>query len=157
MEDVLVRPSKKGQMRILEAVIATTILLVAFTAFYFMLYSSEKFFKQEAVDLNRLSYNALMYLVESEVVERALGSGAQAGEAMLVKTLQSILPSNVFFNLTVINVTEASSKNTVMSMSNAVSAVFERSGEVASAKAIYTSSRGSVYELILKLAVAGAT
>jgi len=156
MEDVLVRPSGKGQMRILEAVIATAILLVAFTAFYFMLYSSVKFFKQEAVDLNRLSYNALTHLVESGALEKALSGDTRAGEAMLVRTLQNILPSNVFFNLTIVNVTEPSSRGVVMIVSDAVPAVFEGPSEVASAMITYTSSRGKIYTLVLRLALVGA-
>jgi len=142
-------------MRILEAVIATIVLLIAFTAFYFMLYSSAKFFKQEAVDLNRLSYNALMHLVESGVVERAVSNPTTGGE-MLVRALQSLLPPNVFFNLTVLNVTDASSREVVVSLSNAVPAVFEGPSELASATTTYTSSEGKIYMLVLRLALVGA-
>jgi len=151
----LVRPSRKGQMRILEAVIATIVLLIAFTAFYFMLYSSEKFFEQEAVDLNRLSYNALMHLVESGIVERAVSGDVQAG-AVLVRALQALLPSNVFFDLTIVNITDTSSREVVVSVSNAVPAVFEGSSEVASATTTYTSSKGKIYMLVLRLALVGA-
>jgi hypothetical protein len=159
MEDVLVRPlsrtparpPRSGQVRILEAVIATIILLIAFTAFYFMLYSSEKFFKQEAVDLNRLSYNTLMHLVESGVVERAVSGDSGA----LVKALQSLLPPNVFFNLTIVDATDPS-RGAVVSVSNAVPTVFEGPGEVASATITYTSREGKVYMLVLKLALVGA-
>jgi len=142
-------------MRILEAVIATIVLLIAFTAFYFMLYSSAKFFKQEAVDLNRLSYNALIHLVESGVVERAVSNPTTGGE-MLVRALQSLLPPNVFFNLTVLNVTDASSREVVVSLSNAVPAVFEGPSELASATTTYTSSEGKIYMLVLRLALVGA-
>ncbi len=152
----MVRRSREGQMRILEAVIATTVLLVAFTAFYFMLYSSVKFFKQEAVDLNRLSYNALMHLAESGIVERALSGDAQAGGAMLLRALQVLLPSNVFFNLTIVNITDASSREVVVSVSNAVPAIFEGPSEVASATTTYTSSEGKIYMLVLRLALVGA-
>jgi hypothetical protein len=159
MEDVLVRPlsrtparpPRSGQVRILEAVIATIILLIAFTAFYFMLYSSEKFFKQEAVDLNRLSYNTLMHLVESGVVERAVSGDGGA----LVKALQSLLPPNVFFNLTIVDATDPS-RGAVVSAFNAVPTVFEGPGEVASATITYTSREGKVYMLVLKLALVGA-
>ena len=154
MEDVLVRPLDRGQMRILEAVIATIVLLIAFTAFYFMLYSSARFFKQEAVDLNRLSYNALMHLAGSGVIERAV-SNPTTGKAMLVRALQSLLPSNVFFNLTVLNVTDAG-REVVVSASNAVPTVFEGPSEVASATITYTSSEGKIYVLVLRLALAGA-
>ena len=135
----------------MEAVIATIILLIAFTAFYFMLYSSEKFFKQEAVDLNRLSYNTLMHLVESGVVERAVSGDSGA----LVKALQSLLPPNVFFNLTIVDATD-SSRRVVVSAFNAVPTVFEGPGEVASATITYTSREGKVYMLVLKLALVGA-
>lgn len=151
----MVRSSDGGQMRILEAVIATIVLLIAFTAFYFMLYSSAKFFKQEAVDLNRLSYNALIHLVESGVVERAVSNPTTGGE-MLVRALQSLLPPNVFFNLTVLNVTDASSREVVVSLSNAVPAVFEGPSELASATTTYTSSEGKIYMLVLRLALVGA-
>lgn len=148
------RPPRSGQMRILEAVIAVIILLIAFMAFYFMLYSSEKFFKQETVDLNRLSYNALMHLVESGVVERAVSNDSGDSSA-LVKALQSLLPPNVFFNLTIVNATDPS-RRVVVSAFNAVPAVFERLGEVASATITYTSREGKVYMLVLKLALVEA-
>jgi hypothetical protein len=155
MEDVLVRILNKGQMRILEAVIATMILLVAFTSFYFMLYSSEKFFEQEAVDLNKLGYNALRHLVESGVVEQVVGDAA-VGKAVVVKALQGLLPPNVYFDLTITNITPPSSGVEVLSASNAVPRVFDESGEVASATMVYTSSRGEVYKLVLRLAIMGA-
>ncbi|MEM2152941.1 MAG: hypothetical protein QW294_06680 [Candidatus Bathyarchaeia archaeon] len=150
--------SRLGQVRIIEAVIAAILMFIAFTAAFFMLFSSEKFFKQETVDLNRLAYNVLHRLAESGVIEIAVNEGQSA---VLANALQSLLPQNVYYNLTIYE-RDSSGQGWIpvnlggkSYVSNASGEVFERSSEVASASITYTSKNGEIYYLSLVLTRAG--
>ncbi|MEM2714814.1 MAG: hypothetical protein QXL45_03755 [Candidatus Bathyarchaeia archaeon] len=145
-----------GQARIIEAVMAAILIFIAFTAAFFMLFSSEKFFKQETVDLNRLAYNVLHSLAESGIIDEVINETEINAERKLMGALQSLLPQNIYFNLTVY---ETASWSRVLSpISNAPPDVFEESGEVASAGITYTSKRvKKTYYLNLKLTRAGLT
>ncbi|MEM2587766.1 MAG: hypothetical protein QXV23_05645 [Candidatus Bathyarchaeia archaeon] len=152
--------SSFGQMRIIEAVIAATLMFIVFTAAFFMLFSSEKFFRQEAIDLNRLAYNVLHRLAESGVIETAID---KSQSAMLASALQSLLPQNVYFNLTIYE-RDGSGQGWIPVnldgkpyVSNASGGVFERLSEVASASITYTSKNGKIYYLSLVLTRAGIT
>lgn len=144
-----------GQARIIEAVIASILVFIAFTAAFFMLFSSEKFFKQEAVDLNRLAYNVLNRLVESGVIEDSIENG-QVDETKIINALQSLLPQNMYFNLTVSRwVSESGGIGGWVAISsfisNAPEDLFKTSTEVASASIVYTSKDGGVYRFRLSL------
>ncbi|MEM1508194.1 MAG: hypothetical protein QW262_08125 [Candidatus Bathyarchaeia archaeon] len=152
--------SRLGQVRIIEAVIAAILIFIAFTAAFSMLFSSEKFFKQETVDLNRLAYNVLHRLAESGVIETAINEGQSA---VLANALQSLLPQNVYYNLTIYE-RDSSGQGWIPVnlggkpyVSNASGEVFERSSEVASASITYTSKNGKIYYLSLILTRAGLT
>lgn len=142
--------SRLGQMRILEAVVASILIYIAFTAVFYMLFSSEKSFKYEAVDLGRLAYNVLHRLVESDVIEGIL-IDAQGNGTMLIAVLQGLLPQNVLFNLTIYEVGHVGLWNRVLIISNAPKEAFEVTNEVASASAPYTSRWGRMYFLCLSL------
>ncbi|MEM3591161.1 MAG: hypothetical protein QW702_03575 [Candidatus Bathyarchaeia archaeon] len=147
--------SRLGQVRIIEAVIAAILIFIAFTAAFFMLFSSEKFFKQETVDLNRLAYNVLHRLAESGVIEIAVNEGQST---VLANALQSLLPQNVYYNLTIYKRDSSGQGWSYPSyVSNAPREVFKRSSEVASASITYTSKNGKIYYLNLVLTRAGLT
>lgn len=151
---MVMRNSRVGQVRIIEAVVASVMLFIIFTTAFFMLFSSEKFFEQETVDLNRLAYNVLNRLVESGVIEEAVSDGRVDG-VKIASTLQSMLPQNIYFNLTISERTTSGSWRTTTSISNAPRDLFEKSLEVASAGIIYTTKDGRMYYLSLSLTRAG--
>lgn len=146
----MVKKPSSGQARILEAVIAAILMFITFSAAFFMLFSSERVFKQEAVDLNRLAHNILHRLAESDVIDEALKDG-EADAGKLMSAIQSLLPQNIYFNMTI----SGGDLSQPISVSNAPQNIFEESGEVASASIIYTSKRGLIYWLTLKLTRAG--
>lgn len=144
----------RGQARILEAVIASTLIFISFSVAFYLIYSSENPFAQETVDLNRLGYNVLHRIAESEVIERTIEENPQDCKAHLKTIIQEFLPSGIYFNLTVYNSTGSLSEpytSPSISVSNAPAETFAGSQEVASVSIIYTSKKGNTYYLILKL------
>ncbi|MEM2252112.1 MAG: hypothetical protein QXE73_03040 [Candidatus Bathyarchaeia archaeon] len=141
---------ESGQARIIEAVMASILIFIAFTAAFFMLFSSEKFFKQETVDLNRLAYNVLHRLAESGVLD-------EIDETKIRRVLHGLLPQNIYFNLTIYETSDSGGLRSALYISNAPPEVFEKSSEVASAGITYTSKMGKTYYLNLKLTQAGLT
>lgn len=148
--------SKLGQVRIIEAVATSILIFIIFTTIFFMLFSSEKFFKQETVDLNRLAYNILNCLVESGVVEEAIKDG-QMDRLKMVSALQNLLPQTMYFKLTISERAGLGNWITISSISNAPEGLFEVSAEVASAIITYTSKNGKIYCFSLCLTRAGLT
>lgn len=148
------RGSRLGQVRIIEAVVASVLLFIIFTTAFFMLFSSEKFFGQEVVDLNRLAYNILNRLVESGIIEEAINDG-RVDKVKIASALQNLLPQNVYFNLTISRRTTLGDWATISSISNAPRDLFEKSLEVASAGIVYTTKNGGMYHLSLALTRAG--
>lgn len=142
-----------GQTRILEAVIASFIIFLAFSAAFYFIYSSENIFYQETIDLNRLAHNILHQIAESAVIEETIEKDPENGENHLKIILQELLPANIYFNLVIYNYT--GNPLQPYSISNAMAEAFAESKEVASASIIYTSKRGNIYNLVLKLTRAG--
>jgi len=172
MEDELVKSiknlikSRNGQARILEAVIASIVIFLAFSAAFYFIYSSENIFAQETIDLNRLAHNVLHQIAESNVIEETLEEDLQNGRTQLRIVLRELLPPNIYFNLTIYNCTDNpfqlydyDNPLPSISISNALddapAEVFAESGEVASASILYTSKRGNIYYLVLELTRAG--
>ncbi|MDI9619628.1 MAG: hypothetical protein QFX33_02225 [Candidatus Nezhaarchaeota archaeon] len=149
MEDLVVKASEavncRGQARIIEAVIALILILTVFSASFFMIFSSQSTFRQEAVDLNRLAYNTLHRLAESKAIEETVENGRLE---QLGGILQEILPRGVSFQLAIYNV---SGNKKLLGIVGRV----QGSGEVASATVTYTSRSGNIYSLTLQLARTG--
>ncbi|HDO41397.1 MAG TPA: hypothetical protein ENH03_00655 [Candidatus Bathyarchaeota archaeon] len=156
--------SRNGQARILEAVIASIVIFLAFSAAFYFIYSSENIFAQETIDLNRLAHNVLHQIAESNVIEETLEEDLQNGRTQLRIVLRELLPPNIYFNLTIFNCTDNpfqlyDYENPLQPISNvpenAPAEVFTESREVASASILYTSKRGNIYYLVLELTRAG--
>lgn len=142
----------RGQARILEAVIASILIFITFSAAFYMLFSSENVFKQETVDLNKLAYNTLHRMAESGIIEKTIEAG---NNRQLNLTLQELLPQGIYFHLTINNATNEN-QQVNGPFSNASTMEFENSGETASSSITYTSKKGHIYYLILKLTRAGS-
>lgn len=146
MEDVMV--NVHGQTRIIEAVIASIIIVIVFTAAFFMLLSSENIFRQETVDLNKLAYNTLHRLADSGALE-TIKEDASRTKEMLVE----MLPQGIYFNLTV----ERAPPNSgvIRTVANAAPGEFEKPREIASTNLLYTTRTGEIYLVTLRLTRAG--
>ncbi|HJW65814.1 MAG TPA: hypothetical protein VJ507_03425 [Candidatus Bathyarchaeia archaeon] len=156
---------KKGQSRILEAVIAAVIIFIVFSAATFLIRSSDTGVLQERADLDRLGYNLLNRLVESGTIESMTHTNPTDEEVIdwtFNTTIQKSLPSTVYFNLTIFKCNEISNYplnytriDFVTCASDAPSDLFKKSREVSSTTLLYTSKSGSIFYLVLSLARAG--
>jgi hypothetical protein len=153
--------ARKGQSRILEAVIAAVIVFIVFSVSTFLIRTSDVGVVQERADLDRLGYNVLHRLVESGTIEETLENSAGLGEAQLKTMVQKSLPAAMYFNLTVYNCTgslvESWFAPNPPSISNVAAETdpFASSMEISSTNVIYTSKKGNIYFLVLALARAG--
>jgi len=152
--------ARKGQSRILEAVIAAVIIFIVFSVSMFLIRASDVRVLQERADLDRIGYNALHRLVESGTIETTIEKyGSGFGEVYLKTVVQESLPSTMYFNLTIFNCVDKGSwveldnRRWVSNTSDPKS--FAKSLEVSSTNMIYTSKKGNIYHLVLVLARAG--
>lgn len=149
----------RGQSRILEAVIGAVIIFLVFTASYYLIQSSSSIPTQETADLNRLCYNVLHRIVESDTIEETLETqDSTSGAASLQMVVREALPQGIYFNLTVYNCTgnpQTPFAPNPVSVSNAPEAEMAKSKEVSSTSTTYTSKNGNIYLIILKTARAG--
>ncbi len=147
----------RGQMRILEAVAASLIIFIVFSAATFINRSSDVKVSQERADLDRLGYNILSDMVESGTVEATLEKSYLPVE--LQAYLQRSLPMATFFNFTVYK-NVADGKGWIIQVlffncSNVPSSTFTDTLEVSSTPVMYTSKGGNTYSLTLVLARVG--
>jgi len=162
--------ANRGQARILETVVAATIIFIVFTASSFFINNSQVTVVQERSDLDRLGYNVLSRLTESGTIEATIESTSTPLTSMtstspeiieLKAFIQNSLPSSMLFNLTVKKWSEngqanwVTSQNLPVSISNINDNSFSSSLAVSSTPMIYTSKNGNIYTLVLVLANAG--
>lgn len=152
--------SSRGQSRILEAVIAAVIIFLVFSVAAFLIRASDVKVLQERADLDRLGYNVLSGMIESEIIETVMENGSSSTVIELKTFVQRSLPLATCFNLTVSRF-EASSQTgwvdqtLVLSLSNSESTAFIDTMEVSSTPTVYTSKSGNIYYVVLVLARAG--
>lgn len=154
--------SRKGQSRILEAVIAAVIIFIVFSVSMYFIRASDITVLQERADLDRLGYNTLHRLVESGTIEATIevASGRGIDEPFVKTIIQKSLPSATYFNLTIYKCNDNGfwielEPTRYQSISNAPEDAFAKSMEVSSTNMIYTSKTGNIYQLVLILARAG--
>ncbi len=145
-----------GFARILETVVAATIIFIVFSASSFFINSSQTKAVQERTDLDRLGYNVLSRLTESNTIEATVEHEPEPLTVQLKAYLQHSLPSSIFFNLTIMTrPSYQTGWQNLLSLSNSDDNSFSSSLEVSSTPMIYTSNNGNIYYLILLLANAG--
>jgi hypothetical protein len=156
--------NRAGQMRILETVIAAVILFIVFSAATFLVQTSDVKVLQERSDLDRLGYNVLNSLMESGTIETIETSPLyqnwnQTTDLYLKTAVHSLLPVNIYFNLTLFKSTDMTTYVKLQPVTSNVATAsptsFTNSTEVSSTDIIYTSKNGNVYHAILLLARAG--
>jgi hypothetical protein len=152
-----------GIARILEAVIAATIIFIAFAAASFFVSNPRTSAVQDRADLDRLGYNVLSRITESGTVQATVGQTPPALEADIqLKTfVQNALPSSILFKLTINQYKQDATGKWVVadqlaSVSNTDAPSFSDSIAVSSTPMIYTAPEtGSIYYLVLVLANPG--
>lgn len=148
----------RGITRILETIIAATIILIAFSAASFFVSDSKTSTVQDRTDLDRLGYNVLSKLVESGTLEATVEQ-TPAAYVELKAFVGNSLPSSLLFNLTVTRcIQQGSSWVTLgepISVSNLEDDSLSWSLSVSSTPMLFTSKNGNVYHLVLVLANPG--
>lgn len=168
MEDVILSNqtvrtrANRGQARILEAIVAATIIFVAFSASsFFINYSNQTTSTQEKTTLNRLGYNVLSRLTESGTIEATIENQPEPLLNQLRASLQQSLPTSIFFKLTITSYAQPPASNgwvtvgSQQAISNSEDDSFLNLPQTSSTPMIYTSKNGNIYQLVLILANAG--
>jgi hypothetical protein len=157
--------SNTGQARILEAVVAATIVFLVFSASSILINGSRVTATQERADLNTLGYNVLSRLIEAGTIEATIEKASPpltqtSLEVIELKaSLQNSLPSSMFFSITITNNTKtddgSQTANQQLTVGNAEAASFSASTDISSTPLIYTSKSGNNYFIVLVLANVG--
>lgn len=151
------KKSNAGVTRILEAIIAASIILIAFSAAAFFVSDPKTAVAQDRTDLDRVGYNVLSKLTESGTIETTIEQTTPKTIA-LKAFIQNSLPSTMLFNLTVSKSQQGSSGitfDTPIIVSNIDDYSLSQSLAVSSTPLMYTSKSGSIYYLVLMLANPG--
>lgn len=152
------RRANAGVARILEAIVAATIIFIAFTAASFFISDSKTAVAQDRTDLDRIGYNTLSKLTESGAIEATVEQTPPA-TIELKAFIQNSLPTSMIFNLTVTRCNQQGTGwvalGTPTSISNIADDSMSESMAVSSTPMMYTSKSGSIYYLVLMLATPG--
>jgi hypothetical protein len=148
------RKNRKGISRILEAVIASVILLMTYSAAAVMIRSADVQVIQESGDLDRLGYNVLSTIIES---------GAIHNPTTLKLALQANLPPTIYFNFTILNCINDPNGAIYIQPDNNYGKItntnddtaFVETRQVSSTSTIFTAPNGQIKQLILQLTRAG--
>jgi hypothetical protein len=149
----------KGQVRMFEAVIAAIIIFSVFSASIFLIYPSRIGILHEKEDLDRLGYNILHSLIETDAIEYVLTESGGNADSRLKMLIEEIISPSIYYNLTIFKCEDNGVVVTLrsnFSVSNISPDEFSRLPEKSSTMAIYTSrsgeNGGETYYIILVLA-----
>lgn len=145
----------KGQVRMFEAVIAAIIIFSVFSASIFLMYPSRTWVLHEKEDLDRLGYNVLHSLIETDAMESVLTESSGNAAYRLKMLIEEAISPSIYYNLTIFRC-ENNLEEPIVSVSNISPNKFGKLPEKSSTKAIYTSrsgeNGGETYYIILVLA-----
>jgi len=142
LEKISLKNSKKGQMRVIEVILASFIIVFALSYANIMAISPTSP-KYEVTELEKMGYNVLYDLDKQGLLAKLVYSEDWDN---LQRALQVLLPLDVFFNLTVYytNGTKVNSvpiiygdASTFAASKNVVSVTYGLAGFSASDKAVY--------------------
>ncbi len=151
--------SKRGQFRLIEALLAALVLFTVFTAAIFLTSTSRIHALQERSDLDRVGHNILLRLVESGVIESTVETTPSSFEPVLKTAVTQSLPPLTYYSLKVYRGDAAiipSFAQIGNEVSNSAPGDLQKASEVSSTSFSYTStSSGQIYYLVLTLAKGG--
>jgi len=137
--------ARKGIMRVIEALFASIIILVAIVASNQLIVFPNPFTSRTRSDLEKLGYNLMFKLAQDKTFERLIlddDNGVRIGWENDAKIfLSGLLPIGVYFNLTVYEVLNNGGKSPINSrpITNAESEeVFLKGGDVVTVIYTYT-------------------
>lgn len=152
--------SRGGQIRIIEAILSAAIIVVSITIGIGLMKTPSPLSSRRTEDVSRFAYSLLFSLAEAETFDRVMyanGSLVPNWEEQMKVMIGSLLPSNMFFNMTVYNCTvnyglvEEVVINSCPISNAANPEVFRESPAVAGAHITYTTRRLSILRVHLSL------
>ncbi|MGB9727768.1 MAG: hypothetical protein ACPLZF_05100 [Nitrososphaeria archaeon] len=163
----------KGISRIIESVVAALLILAAFSISSYLTLPPNTPHQRSSEDLTKFGYNLLSSLAVNDGFDKLIfdsnGNLKDGWEQQLKVVINSLIPQNIVFNITVYNATlnelgfvELKELNT-KTISNAVDefgkaneAVFLKAGENAQVSYVYTTKWMKVIVVEMKLALLGS-
>jgi len=149
--------SKKGQFRIIEALISSIIVIIAFIAAVQLQQLPRIWVMREKSDLEEMGFNILTYLAEKGVLERVIRPDNEDWEKDMCLVLKILLPPMLYFNMSVFEI-KVSENGTVFIepvnddlITNTPREGSERVPEMVSVTYVYTTKTGRIYLIVLSL------
>lgn len=149
----------KGQMRVVEALLASGIIAIAMWSMINLTKSPDPYSAKVKSEMEKYCYDFLMSLADREVYDEVIfnSTGVRPDwEGLMKNVLNALLPANTLYNVTVYNMSQREDIVEVEplgeSISNASPDDFRLAKEAAGADITYTTRRRWVLKIHLELA-----
>ncbi|MEM1548591.1 MAG: hypothetical protein QXM02_06215 [Thermoproteota archaeon] len=150
--------NNRGQMRTVEALLASGIIAVAMTVMINVVKPPDPYVTKSRSDFTRYCYDFLMTLADEEVFDRVMftpGGMRRDWEGLMKNMLNALLPPNILYNMTVYNMTQTGvgmEPAFLGTVSNASPEDFRIAREATGADITYTTRSRWVLKIHLELA-----
>lgn len=165
--------NKKGIGTIIEAIIASLLLITVFSVSFFLISTPSISHQRYSEDLTKEGYNLLSALAANDGFDGVLydskGNLTKGWEQQLTVAINTLIPSNIIFNVTIyeaVNDTQtnmvvlkilnnATISNTLDNLGHSNEVAFLQAGENAQVSYIYTTKLLHILVIDMKLATLG--
>ena len=153
--------ARRGQFRIIEAAISAVIIFVTLVTIDQFTRIPRLIMTGRSGSLRTTAYNTLYRMADTGILENTLGIGSADWEGNLKIVLDSLLPTTVYFNMTVYAFSNAAQPTYYVAynkriISNSLSQeAFTKTPEISSAEFLYVARNSKIYLLRLQLAEGG--
>ncbi len=148
----------RGQMRVMEALLASGIIAVAMWSMINLTRSPDPYSAKARNELEKYCYDFLMSLADKEVFDEVVfnSTGVRPEwEGLMKNMLNAFLPANTLYNMTIYNMSrkdDGVEEEPLGSVFNASPEDFRLAKEAAGADVTYTTRRRWVFKIHLELA-----
>ncbi|MCX8189107.1 MAG: hypothetical protein N3F64_05300 [Nitrososphaeria archaeon] len=163
----------RGISRIIEAVVSSLLILSAFSISYYLTLPPNIPHQRSSEDLKKFGYNLLSSLAANQGFDQLIfdssGKVKQGWEQQFKVVINSFMPHNIIFNISIYNATlnqlgfvelvrlnKAVISNVVDEFGKANEAVFLKAGENVQISYVYTTRWMKVIVIEMKLALLGS-
>jgi len=150
--------NNRGQMRTVEALLASGIIAVAMTVMLNVVRPPDPYVTKSRSDFTRYCYDFLMNLADEEVFDKVMFTPEgmrRDWEGLMKNMLNALLPPNILYNMTVYNMTQTGvvAEHVLLGkVSNASPEDFKTALEATGADITYTARSRWVLKIHLELA-----
>lgn len=164
--------NKKGISRIIEAVVSALLILAAFSISYFLTLPPNTPHQRASEDLKKFGYNLISSIAANQGFDNLIfdskGAVKEGWEQQFKVVINSLIPHNIIFNISVYNATlnnlgfvelvplnDGIISNAVDEFGKVNEAVFLKAGENVQVSYVYTTRWMKVIVIEMKLALLG--